>query len=527
MDFLEKYLPLEASGSLQDVSLGISLAYLAGSWLVYRVAVAFYNISPFHPLSHIPGPKLAAMSFMYEGWYDVVKGGKFTGQIRKMHKIYGPIVRINPHEVHCSDAQLLDEVYCHGNRIRDKSAHLIQGAAGVLQLSSFGTVRHELHKARRTAMGKYFSRSNMLKLESSIAAYIPPLCAKMLRMTEPYDVQQAYACIMGDIITQYTFGEDTGFVAQDGWFPNYMAQAKAVINMFHLFKFFPPMHWIMALTPYMSSVLVKSELALLMTEMFINAPRRIKQARADVAAGNEKSNTVLCNILKSDLAEPEKATERLSGECVALVLGGIETTAKTMSIITYHLLSKPDILERLRETLNIHGVDPDNMSWTELEKIPYLEGVILEGLRLGYGVAARQLRSARNEVLLYKSKDGKTELLIPKGTPIGTSTPIIHHNEDAFPDSYRYNPERWAKAEPAQRREMDRHLVSFSRGSRSCIGMNLAFCELYLITAAVALRVLPRMRLYKTDYTDIDYDSEYGIYLPRKDSKGIRVEVVA
>lgn len=149
----------------------------------------------------------------------------------------------------------------------------------------------------------------------------------------------------------------------------------------------------------------------------------------------------------------------------------IKPPQKTLSIITYHLLSKPDILERLQEALNSHNVDPDNMSWTELERIPYLEGVILEGLRLGYGVATRQLRSARNEVLLYKSKDGKTQLSIPKGTPIGTSAPIIHHNEDAFPDSYRYDPERWAKAEPAQRREMDRHLVSFSRGSRACIGM--------------------------------------------------------
>lgn len=239
----------------------------------------------------------------------------------------GPIVRINPHEVHCSDAQLFDDIYCNGNRIRDKSAHLGQGAAGVLGLSGFGTVRHEEHKARRAAISKYFSRSNMLKLEPSVAAYISPLCAKMLRMTEPYDVQQAYACITGDVITQYSFGEDTGFVAQDGWFPNYMEQTKAMVNTLHLFKFFPPMHWLMALVPYMSSVLVKSELALLMTEMFINAPRRVEQARADVAAGNEKANTVLCNILKSNLAEREKATERLSGECFALILGGIETNA--------------------------------------------------------------------------------------------------------------------------------------------------------------------------------------------------------
>jgi hypothetical protein len=33
-------------------------------------------------------------------------------------------------------------------------------------------------------------------------------------------------------------------------------------------------------------------------------------------------------------------------------------------------------------------------SWVELEKIPYLKGVIMEGLRLSYGVSGRTPRIA-------------------------------------------------------------------------------------------------------------------------------------
>lgn len=43
----------------------------------------------FHPLAKFPGPKLAAISHLYEGYYDVVKEGRYIFEIEKMHKKYG------------------------------------------------------------------------------------------------------------------------------------------------------------------------------------------------------------------------------------------------------------------------------------------------------------------------------------------------------------------------------------------------------------------------------------------------------
>lgn len=40
----------------------------------------------------------------------------------------GPIVRINPHEVHCNDAQFIDEIYAVGGRKRDKPFHQVSGS---------------------------------------------------------------------------------------------------------------------------------------------------------------------------------------------------------------------------------------------------------------------------------------------------------------------------------------------------------------------------------------------------------------
>lgn len=43
----------------------------------------------FHPLAKIPGPKLTAISSLYEFYYDVICGGRFLFQIEKMHEQYG------------------------------------------------------------------------------------------------------------------------------------------------------------------------------------------------------------------------------------------------------------------------------------------------------------------------------------------------------------------------------------------------------------------------------------------------------
>ncbi len=54
-------------------------------------------------------------------------------------------------------------------------------------------------------------------------------------------------------------------------------------------------------------------------------------------------------------------------------------------------------------------------------------------------------------------------------TPVGMSAVLMHHNETIFPDSYSFLPERWM--EPGAAHKLERYMVSFSRGSRQCIGM--------------------------------------------------------
>lgn len=65
------------------------LATLVLLWVAYQIALMLYNISPFHPLSRFPGPKIAAASYLYEAYYDWILVGRYGKVIKRMHDKYG------------------------------------------------------------------------------------------------------------------------------------------------------------------------------------------------------------------------------------------------------------------------------------------------------------------------------------------------------------------------------------------------------------------------------------------------------
>lgn len=56
--------------------------------LLYYVTLALYRLY-LHPLAGFPGPKLAAVTRLYEGYYDLYQSGQYTFKIAELHKQYG------------------------------------------------------------------------------------------------------------------------------------------------------------------------------------------------------------------------------------------------------------------------------------------------------------------------------------------------------------------------------------------------------------------------------------------------------
>ncbi|KUI60841.1 Trichodiene oxygenase [Cytospora mali] len=565
---MDSFKPLDRVSSILSVTTVIGTL---AAWSLYHVARALYNISPFHPLHQFPGPKLAAATILYEFWFEMVLGGRYTREIKRMHEIYGesvnrhlqifpfshdvtygenidgvsallsetfievvllladvpcqgPIVRISPDELHCNDAAFYDEIYAAAGRKRDKQAHFLNMIAGPLTVSAFGTADHDLHRIRRRALDKFFSRQQILKLETEINGLTQRLCHKLLRKTgEVLDIQTVYSCLVTDLISAYCFGETMGFMEQEGWEPNFREPVNGLLKASFMFRYFPVTRSLVHVAPYLAKY-VSGDVGLLMKDLYVDTPSRVRKAQEDHKNGVVRERrTVYDGILESSLPESETTVYRLSGDGFSLVAAGTETTAWTLTLITYFLLAQPETQARVASELT--GVDPHNLSWRMLEKLPYLSGVVLEGLRMSFGLPNRTPRIARDEDLVYQGTSGGKAFnyVIPRGTAIGMSQWIQHHDEEVFPDSYSFLPERWLDEKGQQKRGLEKYMVAFSRGSRACLGMNLAYIEIYIATAALVLRVFPRMRLYETTEDDVKYDHDLVVSQPKNGSKGVRV----
>ena len=68
--------------SKQAAATGVAilLGYIIGT-IIQRLYLS--------PVAKFPGPKLAAATFWYEFYFDVIKKGRYTWRIQEMHEKYG------------------------------------------------------------------------------------------------------------------------------------------------------------------------------------------------------------------------------------------------------------------------------------------------------------------------------------------------------------------------------------------------------------------------------------------------------
>lgn len=165
-----------------------------------------------------------------------------------------------------------------------------------------------------------------------------------------------------------------------------------------------------------------------------------------------------------------------------MIAAGPLTTAWALSIGAYHIVASPKIFKTLRAELDEAISDsavPDAFKRTELEKLPYLSGCVKESIRLSQPTTHRSQR-------LYNGPIQYEEWLIPSRTPIGMYHTDVNTDPKIFPEPYVFRPERWIDLPPTPYGPtIIKFILSFGKGTRSCLGMNLAWCELYFAMARV------------------------------------------
>ncbi|CAG2105086.1 unnamed protein product, partial [Medioppia subpectinata] len=170
---------------------------------------------------------------------------------------------------------------------------------------------------------------------------------------------------------------------------------------------------------------------------------------------------------------------------------GYETTATTLSFATYHLSLNPAVQQTLYDELRSWTERNGAIDYESLSKLPFLEAVVTETLRLD----ANTLRVGRMADQDYKL--GDTGITLEKGQTVEIPIYAVHHSEDFYPDAEQFVPTRWLPEN--QDKLVPYTYLPFGAGHRSCIGMRFALMLVKLALAHVVLRY----RFIPTANTDV------------------------
>ncbi|KAH8810910.1 cytochrome P450 [Xylogone sp. PMI_703] len=491
-------------------------SFLGLGAVVYCISLALYRLY-LHPLSKFPGPSVAAVTLWYDIYFDIVKRGKFSAEIERMHQKYGPIVRINPNELHISDPEYLGEIYGSTKRIRDRYQPWTAGGA---LTSVIATISHEHHRLRRAALSPFYTKRSVRDSEPMIRKKVRTLTTRLQEAFQTGEVirmDAAFVALSLDIIYKYCFAGEIELLLRKDFALEWRNALMTSAELAKVFKHLP------FLRHAMPRALLAKWLGPLLdwqSQCRASAEKVLNEFESKKDGDQTKYKTIFHAILDSDLPPQEKTLDRLSDEGQILLGAAAETTGTSLTKTIFHLLQIENEakLQRLRKELKSVMPEPtSNPSCLVLEQLPYLCAVVSEGLRHQYGATTRISRVAKEEVMKYKDQE------IPGGTPISSTPYIILMNPIIFPHPEEFLPERWLLENGEYNRGLEKYLVSWGKGPRQCIGINLAYTEIFFAIAMIFRRF--EMRLYETDFGDVKMVHDFFMGYPALNSKGVRIIV--
>ncbi|AEO57777.1 hypothetical protein MYCTH_2304390 [Thermothelomyces thermophilus ATCC 42464] len=205
----------------------------------------------------------------------------------------------------------------------------------------------------------------------------------------------------------------------------------------------------------------------------------------DTCARTDAAPFTLLNRLKG----PSSGLDDLdvAAECLDHMAAGIDTTGDALCFLMWEL-SQPSSMHRqrkLQEELATAAAASSSSSHhpgagagASLDRLPYLDAVVMEGLRC---FPAIPMSLPRSVPAGGRTVDG---FFLPAGTTVSCQAYSVHRiDQSVFPRPDAFEPERWLEPEgDAERRRL---FFAFANGGRGCVGKHLALAEMKMLLRAV------------------------------------------
>ncbi|THH07840.1 hypothetical protein EW146_g9188 [Bondarzewia mesenterica] len=461
--------------SLSAFSLSNFLISYAVFWFFLLFSLAFYRLSPFHPLAKYPGPVLFKLT-RFAAWY-LVRTGSQHRYYQALHNRYGLYIRTGPNHLHISDAAAISAVLGSREFTKGGRYNAIRRPGSQGSLLSL-TDPHE-HTQRRRIWDRALNAAALKGYQDALTNRVSQFVSSLEQRADEgsLDLSQWLSLFSFDFMGDLAYGGVFNLMEQGGDEKDFISIVSAGVQQQELAGAIP---WI---RPFY--------------DLFPNSAndlRFIQFAKETVLKRQAKGTAV--RDLFSYLLDEDGAGRvhllfpTLVQEASFALVAGSDTSGTTLANLFYYLLSDPPTYRRLQAEIDEAASDT-SLDVVVLANLPYLNAVITETLRLQPVVpnGVQRVLSPQSEGIIISGK------FIPPSTTVQVSTYIIHRDPAHFsPAPELFSPERWLMheagtgqgtlTEDPQFRLNRAAYFPWSYGSTSCAGKNLALMEMRVVTAA-------------------------------------------
>ncbi|KMQ86506.1 cytochrome p450 9e2-like protein [Lasius niger] len=187
-------------------------------------------------------------------------------------------------------------------------------------------------------------------------------------------------------------------------------------------------------------------------------------------------------------------------------IAGFGTSSALMCFVAHELAVNPDIQDRLREEVQQHLAEGNEISYESLSKMTYMDMVISETLRK-YPPMFFTDRLCTKSYELPPSQPGYKSVTVESNTVMMISIYALHRDPKYYPNPDKFDPERFS--EENKDNIVPYTYLPFGLGPRKCIGNRFALMEIKILVA----HLLQKFILKKSEKTvePIIFDKELDL----------------
>lgn len=361
--------------------------------------LALFNLTK-HSLSGFPGPRLWACSRI--PYVLSLQNGTLPMKIKDLHDIYGPVVRIAPNELSFISPEAWNDIYS------DKTSALERGAIfyGGMGQNTILAASHDAHARMRRVLSPAFRSSAVRSYEENMRRYVHLFVERLGwldknkacgeksdtvgRHEAIVDIVRWLNFVTFDMAGNFVYGGDPfGCLRRSEfhpWVGLICSWIKVAVLSFAV-RFYSPLDRVLMWLVPPSLRKQKEEFDRLSRELLQKRTLSIHDKADDVGFENEVGYhgalpRDLLSHLTSNKSEGIMTTAEIEANLPLLIIGASETIATTLSGTINYLCQNAAVLKKLTEEVRTAVHHKEDLTMAKLAKLPYLTGVLKEGLRI-------------------------------------------------------------------------------------------------------------------------------------------------